>query len=183
MEFGPGGGALRFAPLVVRSGEENFEAGPSCLFCRESFPGFAVINKETVLINKLKGDANDLFKAVGSVTGGSVVTTIFDPVEKGFNWLFYIVRGVEDSVVLLKIHGGYVGLGGVQVFQDGAGGGEAVSSVLVLEGAAGNFANSREKNLSESLVGAIVIVEECVGGVKRIAKFGDLGASGVVWDD
>ena len=35
----------------------------------------------------------------------------------------------------------------------------------------------------ESLFGAIVLVEECVGGVESIAKFGDLGASRVGWDD
>ena len=63
--------------------------------------------------------------------------------------------------------------------QDGTGGGEAKSDVLVSEGADENFVNSREKNLSESLVDAIVLVEECGGGVKSIAKFGDLGASGV----
>ena len=39
--------------------------------------------------------------------------------------------------------------------QDGTGGGEAVSDVLVLEGADENFVNSGEKNLSKSLVGAI----------------------------
>ena len=33
------------------------------------------------------------------------------------------------------------------------------------------------------LVGAIVLVEECGGGVKSIAKFGDLGTSGFGWDD
>ena len=37
--------------------------------------------------------------------------------------------------------------------------------------------------MSYNLVGAIVLVEECVGGVESIAKFGDLGASGVDWDD
>ena len=37
--------------------------------------------------------------------------------------------------------------------------------------------------MSERLVGAIVLVEECGGGVEGIAKFGDLGASGVVRDD
>ena len=37
--------------------------------------------------------------------------------------------GAEDSVVFLKIHGGDVGVGGVQVIQDGAGGCEAVSEV------------------------------------------------------
>ena len=51
------------------------------------------------------------------------------------------------------------------------------------EGADENFVNSREKNLSESLVGTIVIVEECGGGVESIAKFGDLVASGVGWYD
>ena len=51
------------------------------------------------------------------------------------------------------------------------------------EGAEEQFVNGREKNLSESLVGAIVLVEECGGGVESIAKFGDLGASGVGWDD
>ena len=35
----------------------------------------------------------------------------------------------------------------------------------------------------KSLVGAIILVEECGGGVEIIAKFGDLGASGVGWDD
>ena len=67
--------------------------------------------------------------------------------------------------------------------QDGTGGGEAVSDVLVSEGVGEHFFYSIEQNLSESLVGAIIIVEECRGGVKSIAKFGDLGASGVVWDD
>ena len=91
--------------------------------------------------------------------------------------------GAEDSAIFLQIRGGDVGRGGVQVIQDGTGGGEAVSNVFVLEGSDEHFVNSGEKNLSESLVGAIVRVEECGGGVKRIAKFGDLGASVVVWDD
>ena len=67
--------------------------------------------------------------------------------------------------------------------QDGTGGGEAVYNVLVSEGADENFVYSRENNFPESLVSAIVLVEECRGGVESIAKFGDLGASGVVWDD
>ena len=33
---------------------------------------------------------------------------------------------------------------------------------------------------SKSLVGTIVLVEECGDGVESIAKFSDLGASGVV---
>ena len=120
-----------------------------------------------------------MFKSVGSVAGGGVVTTIFDPVEKGFDWLVNIARGAKNSVIFLKIRGGDVGVGGAQVIQDGAGGGEAISDVLVLEGAHKHFVNSREKNLSESLVVAIVLVEECGGGVKSIAKFSDLGAGGV----
>ena len=67
--------------------------------------------------------------------------------------------------------------------QDGTGGGEAKSDVLVSEGADKYFVNSREKNLSESLVSAIILIEECGGGVKSIDKFGDFGASGVGWDD
>ena len=42
----------------------------------------------------------------------------------------------------------------------GTGGSEAVSDVLVSEGADEHFINSREKNLSEILVGAIILVEE-----------------------
>ena len=182
-EFGTGGGALRFAPLVVRSGEESFETGPSFLLCSETFRGFAVIDKGTVLINDLEGDANYLFKAVGSVAGDNTVTVIFEPVEKGFNRLVNIIRGAKNSVVSLKIRRRDVGVGGVQVIQDGSDGGEAVSNVLVLEGADEHFVNSREKNFSESLVGAIVLIEECGGGVESIEKFGDLGASGVGWDD
>ena len=67
---------MRFAPLVVHSGKESFEAGPSFLLCRETFPGFAVIDKETGLIYDLEVDANELFEAVGSVTGGDVVYAI-----------------------------------------------------------------------------------------------------------
>ena len=133
---------MRFAPIVLRSGEESFEAGPSFLLCRETFPGFAVINEETGLIDKLEGNTNDLFEAVGSVTGGGIVTAIFDPVDKRFNWLVYIIRGAEDIVVFLKISGGDVGVGGVQVIQDGMGGGEALSNVPVSEGADEHFVNS-----------------------------------------
>ena len=81
--------------------------------CRETFPGFTVIDEETGLINELEGDANYLFEAVGSVTGSGVVTAIFDPVKKGFNRLVNIIRGAEDSVVFLKIRGGDVDVGGV----------------------------------------------------------------------
>ena len=183
VEFGTGGGALIFAPLVVRRGEEMFVAGPSFLLCRETFPGFASIDEETGMINELEDNVKDLFEAIGSITSGSVVTAVFDPVEKGFNWLVNIVRGVEDSVVFLKIRGGDVGVGGLQVLQDGTGGREAVSDILVSEGADEHFVNSRERNLLESPVDAIVLIEECGGGVESIAKFGDLGASGAGWDD
>ena len=66
--------------------------------------------------------------------------------------------------------------------QDGTGGGGVVYDVLVLEGADENFVYIIEKNVLESLVGAIILVEECGGGVESIAKFDDLGASGVGWD-
>ena len=67
--------------------------------------------------------------------------------------------------------------------QDGTGGCEAISDVLVSEVGDEHFVYSSEKNLSKSLVSAIVLVEECGGGVKSIAKFDDLGANGVFWDD
>ena len=67
--------------------------------------------------------------------------------------------------------------------QDCTGGSEAVSDVLVLEISDECFLDSGKNNLSKSLVSAVVIVEECGGSVKSIAKFGGLGASGVGWDD
>ena len=67
--------------------------------------------------------------------------------------------------------------------QYSAGGCEAISDVLVSKVADKHFVDSREKNLSERLVGAIVLVEECGGNVESIEKFGDLGARGVGWDD
>ena len=153
------------------------------MFWSETFPNFAVIDKETSLINKLEGDANELFKAVQSVAGSGIVDTIFDLTEKGFDRLVDIVRGAKNIVVFLKIRGGDVGVGGVQVIQYGAGGDGAISDIIVSEGADEQFVNGGDKNLSESLVGAIVLVEECVGGVERIAKFSDLGDRGVGWDD
>ena len=67
--------------------------------------------------------------------------------------------------------------------QDCTGGCEAVYNVLVSERADEHFVDGGKKNLSKSLVGAVVLIKECGGGVESIVKFGDLGASGVVWDD
>ena len=67
--------------------------------------------------------------------------------------------------------------------QDCTGGCEAVSNLLVSERADEHFVDGGKKNLSKSLVGADVLIEECGGGVKIIAKFGDLCTSGVGWDD
>ena len=66
--------------------------------------------------------------------------------------------------------------------QDGTGSHEAVSDVLVSERPYEHFVDGGKKCFSKSLVGAVVLVEECSGGVERIAKFGDLVASGVGWD-
>ena len=113
MGFSTGGVALRFAPFVVECCKESFEAGPIFLLCKEKFPGFAVVYKETGLLDDLESDAYDLFGAVGSVTGGGIITAVFDPVEKGFNWLVFVIRGAEDSVVFLYIRGGDVGISGI----------------------------------------------------------------------
>ena len=83
------------------------------MFCGETFTGFEVVYTETCLVDDLESDTDDLFQAVGSVTGGGVITAFFDPVKKGFNWLVYIIRVAEDSVVFLQICGGDVGVGGV----------------------------------------------------------------------
>ena len=58
----------------------------------------------------------------------------------------------------------------------------AVSNVIVSDIEYEHFVHGGKKNLSKSLVGAVVFVEECGRSVKSIAKFGDLGASGVGWD-
>ena len=83
VEFSAGGGAFRFAPFVVNCCKESFEAGPSFLLCGETFPGFSVVSKETGLVDKKESDADDLFEAVGNVTGGGIITAGFDPFEKG----------------------------------------------------------------------------------------------------
>ena len=66
--------------------------------------------------------------------------------------------------------------------QDGTGRCEAVSDILVSEISYEHFVDGGKKNFSKSLFGAVVLVEDCSRGVKSIAKFGDLGASGVGWD-
>ena len=67
--------------------------------------------------------------------------------------------------------------------QSGTSSCEAVSNVLVSERAYKHFVYGGKKNLLESLVGAVVLVEECGDGFESIAKFSDLGLSGVCWDD
>ena len=48
VEFVTGSGALRFAPLVVRSGKESLETGPSFLLCSDTFPGLQSSTKRPV---------------------------------------------------------------------------------------------------------------------------------------
>ena len=60
---------------------------------------------------------------------------------------------------------------------------ETVSNLLLSEIADEHFVDGGKKDLLKILVGAVVLVEECGGGVESIAKFGDLGASGVDWGD
>ena len=66
--------------------------------------------------------------------------------------------------------------------QDGAGGCEAVFDLLVSERAYEHFFDSGQKNLSQILVRAVVLTEECGRGAESIANFGDLGARAVGWD-
>ena len=61
MKLSAGGGALGFLPFVVFSGEESFEVRPSFLLSGYTFPGFAVFYKKAGMIDKLKGDTEDLF--------------------------------------------------------------------------------------------------------------------------
>ena len=67
--------------------------------------------------------------------------------------------------------------------QYGTGGFEAVSDVIFPERAYEHFVDGRKNNLSKSLFGAVVLVEEGDGSDESIANFGDLGASGVGWDN
>ena len=69
------------------------------------------------------------------------------------------------------------------MIQDCTDGCEAVSGVLVSERADEHFFDGGKNNLLKCLVGAVVLVEECGGGVESISKFSDLGARGVGWDD
>ena len=55
----------------------------------------------TGLVDDLESDDNDLLEAAGIVTSDGVITAGFDPFEKVFNWLVYVIRGVEDSVIFL----------------------------------------------------------------------------------
>ena len=64
VEYSPGGGYLRLAPLVVRSSKESLEVGLLFLLWSETFPNFAFIDEETGLINKLEGHNDELFEAV-----------------------------------------------------------------------------------------------------------------------
>ena len=52
--------------------------------------------------------------------------------------------------------------------QDGAGGCEDVSDVLVPERAYVHFFDGGQKNLSQSLVDAVVLFEECGRGVSKL---------------
>ena len=101
MEFSAGGGALRFMPFIVSCCKENFDTNPSFLLCGQTFTEFAVVYKETGLVDELKIDTNEFFEAVGSVAGGVLITSVFDSVEEGFNWFIDAVRSAEDSVVFL----------------------------------------------------------------------------------
>ena len=61
MKFSAGDGALGLSPFLLCSGEERFEGSPNFLLNGKTFTGFSVLYKKAGLIDKFKGNAEDLF--------------------------------------------------------------------------------------------------------------------------
>ena len=93
-----------------------------------------------------------------------------------------VVGHLKSGVVVLQVSGQNVRVSSIQIFQDGAGGGGAVSHVAVTEGTDENFVNGGDKNLPKGLVGLVVLIEDGGVNVMGVAKVDDLGARRNIWD-
>ena len=68
------------------------------------------------------------------------------------------------------------------MIQNGAGGGGAVSHVVVAEGPDDHLVNSGDSNLTKCLVVLVVLVKDSGGNVMGLSQVGDVGAGRDRWD-
>ena len=66
--------------------------------------------------------------------------------------------------------------------QDGAGGGDAIAHVAVVEGTDEHFVDGNDENLSKGLVVVIILIEDCDENVMGVAKVGNLVTQRNRWD-
>ena len=81
----------------------------------------------------MKIDANNLQRDVGGIPGRGVLDGSFELIDECINGKVGVVRCAKFGVVVLQVGGQNVGVGCVQMVQDGAGGGGDVSNVAMAE--------------------------------------------------
>ena len=89
----------------------------------------------------MKSDANTLQRSVRGIPSHGVLNGAFDLINECLNGQVGVVRCAKFGIIVLKVGGRNVGVGCVQMVQDGAGGGGAVANVAVAEGTDKNFVN------------------------------------------
>ena len=89
----------------------------------------------------MKSNVNNLQRGVGGIPGRGVLDGAFDLINECLNGKVGVVRCAKFGIIVLKVGGRNVGVGCVQMVQDGAGGGGAVANVAVTEGTDKNFVN------------------------------------------
>ena len=82
----------------------------------------------------MKSDANRLQQGVGSIPGRGVLDVAFDLIDECLNRLVVEIRCAKFGVVVSQVGRQNIGVGCVQMFQYGAGGGGAVAYKVVAEG-------------------------------------------------
>ena len=84
-------------------------------------------------------NAYDLQRGVWGIPGRGVLNGAFDLIDECLNWQFGVVQCAKFGVVVFQVGGRNVCVGCVQMVQDGAGGGGAVTHVAVVEGTDEHF--------------------------------------------
>ena len=84
-------------------GEVCLEICPNFVGVILALPGFAIIQEHAGCKEDLKGGGKNLGGGIGSISDGSIVKGVFDLIEEAFDWVIWIVGGLEVDVVVLEV--------------------------------------------------------------------------------
>ena len=96
---GAGGDGFCLAELPMGAGKVSLEVGPCSLCDGPAFARLTIVEEHAGGEDELVCDGYHLCGQVGGEAGCRIIYTVFDLIEKCFDWQIWVIRGLEVGVV------------------------------------------------------------------------------------